>query len=411
MNIGYLMQLGAEIRQPPFNGPANHVRHVVQELQARGHEVQVLFRLDKQIWHARGLEQFEQVFVEQTDQGFFRFLERGVRRAQAALKLPYLNWFESQRFASACQKQMSDVDLLYERTSWLGYGGALAARRLHIPLVLEDNGDHLDDLEAKGVAPHGFQRWLALRLMQWGVHQANHVVSSGQGWRQRFIERWQLAPEKVSVVENGTTLIRKLARQDLKAFQTDVSAPDRQALQIVYLGGFYPWHGVPILLHAAAQVHQQFPHIHYLLIGAGEGLLEAQQLTDRLGIKNIVTFTGHCSQAQYGPMLANADIGVSPYCGWPEFSGLKIFDYKAAGLPTIASGVDGNPTTITHGKTGWIVPPCSQEALAEAILGMASNPARLRAMGRTSRLEAETQHDWQHTVQRLETIFQQILID
>lgn len=133
MKIGYLMQLGAEIRQPPFNGPANHVRHVVQELEDRGHEVHVLFRLDQQVWHAVGLENFERVVVQRTDQGPFRLFERVIRRTQSILRLPYLNWFESQRFASACVQCLSGVDLLYERTSWLGYGGALASRRLHIP--------------------------------------------------------------------------------------------------------------------------------------------------------------------------------------------------------------------------------------------------------------------------------------
>ncbi len=33
MKIGYLMQKGEEIRRPPYNGPANHVRQVAQGLR------------------------------------------------------------------------------------------------------------------------------------------------------------------------------------------------------------------------------------------------------------------------------------------------------------------------------------------------------------------------------------------
>ncbi|MDV7397278.1 glycosyltransferase family 4 protein, partial [Arthrospira platensis SPKY1] len=101
---------------------------------------------------------------------------------------------------------------------------------------------------------------------------------------------------------------------------------------------------------------------------------------------------------------AQADIGVSPYCGWPEFSGLKILDYKAAGLPTIASGQDGQPVTLRHEETGLIVPPCDGAALQTAIVRLCADAPLRRRLGQTARLEAERQHTWQHTVNRIEQV-------
>ncbi|MFN2197682.1 MAG: glycosyltransferase family 4 protein [Anaerolineales bacterium] len=407
MKIGYLMQLGAEIRMPPFNGPANHVRHVVSALEARGHQVNVLFRLNNQIWLSQGLTTFIPVEAGVLDHGPFRWLERFVRRIQAVFKLPYLNLFESIRFAAACRQCLPDVDLFYERTSWMGYGGALAARRTGIPLVLEDNGDHLDDLEAKGIAPQGLQRKISLALMNWAVRQAAYVISSGQGWRQRFIERWGFQEDKIAVVENGTDLLHILTREQLKCFRQD---PIQDGpIKLVYLGGFYPWHGVPILLRALARARQQQAPLELLLIGAGEGQAEAEHLSQELQITEAVTFAGHQPQNVYAHLLADANVGTSPYCGWPEYSGLKIFDYKAAGLPTLASGVAGNPVTIKTGETGWIVPPCDEDALVDILLELDKQRTKLRTMGQAARIEAETLHDWQHTVQRLETIFGQLL--
>jgi glycosyltransferase involved in cell wall biosynthesis len=407
MKIGYLMQLGAEIRQPPYNGPANHVRHVVEELLARNHDVRVLFRLDSQIWISDGLENYRQVHTPATESGIFRLTERLVRGMQARLRLPYLNLFESQRFAAAIQQELSDRDLLYERTSWLGYGGAFAAHRIKIPLILEDNGDHLDDLDAKGIAPQGFQRQIALTLMFRAVHRASFVISSGDGWRERFIERWNFPLEKTITVENGTTLVRQLTRQDLQVFRPIDNRT--KPVQIIYLGGFYPWHGVPILLNAFRNALNAQPNMQLVLVGAGDGFSAAQEQVDTLGIQEKVVFAGHQPQEIYAKLLANADIGVSPYCGWAEFSGLKIFDYMAAGLPTIASGKDGKPATLTHGRTGWIVPPCNEEALRDAIVLIASDADRRREMGRAARQDAENRHDWRVTAQKLETIFHQVL--
>jgi glycosyltransferase involved in cell wall biosynthesis len=122
-----------------------------------------------------------------------------------------------------------------------------------------------------------------------------------------------------------------------------------------------------------------------------------------------VVLTGRLDIHAVSRQLLRADIGVAPYCGWMEFSGLKLFDYKAAGLAIVASGHDGQPPTLQHGKTAWIVPPCEPEALAEAILRLSDDPELRRAMSRAARLEAEECHSWRHTVIALEQIFAGIL--
>ena len=99
------------------------------------------------------------------DAGTRRKMESAVRRVQYELRLPYAALFDSRRFANACTDELQGFDLLYERMSWVSYGGALASRRLDIPLVLENNGDHLADLEAKGIAPRGAQYRLSAALM------------------------------------------------------------------------------------------------------------------------------------------------------------------------------------------------------------------------------------------------------
>ncbi len=407
MKIGYLMQQDVDICTPPFDGPANHVREVIQGLQASGHDVRALFRLDGRILCSDDLVHFEPVDVRRMDHGPLRLLERGVRRVQYELQLPYAGLFESVRFALACRQKLAEFDILLERMSWANVGSALAARWLDIPLILENNGDHLLDLEAKGIAPKGWQRRLSLALTRYAVRAAAHVAISGDGWRKAFMERWETTPDRVTTVENGTRVVELLQRKQLCAFRD--GATDRTPVTLVYLGSFYPWQGVPILLRALAQVRERKVNARLMLIGSGPGVEEARTLVEELNLDSVVTFTGRLRPAEYAPLLADADIGVAPYCDWPEFSGLKLFDYKAAGLATIGSGRDGQPPTLRHGETGWIVPPCDEGALAEAILHLVENENVRRQIGRAARIEAEQRHRWQHTVQRLEEIMREVL--
>jgi glycosyltransferase involved in cell wall biosynthesis len=404
LRIGYVMQEGVEIRRPPFNGPANHVREVVQGLVRRGHQVRVVVRVGGRIWRSDDLNEFVPVTAPSLDRGPLRLIERGTRRIQSALQLPYAAMWESLRFADACVQELRGFDLVYERIGWVAYGAGLAARRLDVPLVLEDNGDQLFDLEAKGIAPQGVQRTLSVSLMRAAVRRAAHVVSSGAGWREQFITRWGYDPARVTTIENGTVLLDELRREQLPAFAPDAAAATGPAT-LVYVGGFYPWHGVPVLFEALAAARARGAQARLLMIGSGDGFESARELAASLGLGGDVTFIGHLKPQEYAPLLAAADIGVSPYCGWPEFSGLKVLDYKAAGLPTIASGVNGHPPTLKHGHTGLIVPPGNVEALRDAILELSGNARLRRCMGRAARLEAESMHAWEHTVERLEQVF------
>lgn len=409
MKIAYLLEQDVEVRQPPYDGPGTHVREVVHELRQRGHQVRLLARLDGRLWRSDDLATFEPVAVPLLDRGPLRLLERAVRRVQYELQLPYAAFFESQRFARACQQELAGYDVLYERMSWFDYGGALAARRLGLPLVLECNGDHLADLEAKGIAPRGWQRRLSVALMNHAVQQTAHVVVSGDGWRDAFLQRWQVDGGRVTAVENGTELLRLLRREELRSFQPEPESGG--PVTLAYLGGFQPWQGVPVLLKAVASLIAEAPPLRLVLIGSGPGADEARQWSEQLGLSGVVSFAGRLAQEAYAPLLARADVGLAPYCGWPEFSGLKLFDYKAAGLAVIASGEQGRPRTIQYGRTGWVVPPCDEQALRQAILALARDSALRRKLGRAARLDAESSHSWEQTSERLEQIMIRVIAE
>ena len=400
MNIGYLMQAEEEIRKPPFNGPANHIRQVVSQFIDQGHRVRVLIRLDGKIWATDDLVNYRLVTVRKMDRGPLRWVERIMRRIQSELKLPYLGFFESLRFALACRQELNATEVLLERMSWMSYGGAIAARWMQLPLVLEYNGDPLDDLSAKGLQPRGIQHQISKILMEKNIKVAAHIVATGEGWRNSCMETWKVGGEQITTVENGTRLVNLLAREQLRSFQSE----EENIVNLVYLGGFYPWHGVSELLGAFGEVLKAGIQASLFLIGSGVGEPQARQLVAELGIEEKVRFTGQLAAEDYAPILAQADIGLSPYCGWKEYSGLKLLDYKASGLATIASGQDGHPVTLRHGVTGLIVPPCDEAALAEAIQRLCDDPQLRKQMGRQARLEAEKIHSWAHTAQQLERI-------
>lgn len=407
------MQAGVpDIREDPSSGPANHVKHVVRELQALGHQVRVVSLMDGLFWATEDLEHYRPVQLMRAAETLWLYGEKAVRRIQSTFGIPYAAYFESVRFAQACVQELAGFDLLYERMGWMGYGGAMASKRLSIPWVLEVNGDHLDELASLDIAPSGLQRLLSIWLMGRAVNRATHIVAAGDGWRQRFIERWGVDEGRISVVENGSELVELLAPARLRTNRTlqlptnGSMAADR--VNVVYIGAFEPWHGVTTLIKAARLTRDRQADIHIHLIGSGSEESQIRELIDELDLEENVTLHGYMAQNQLAEILLKAEIGVCPYLERANFSGLKILDYKAAGLATLASGRDGQPSVLRHGETGWIVPPGDEQALADALTNLVENPEQRIAMGQTARVEAETAHKWCHTAQQLETIFHSI---
>lgn len=403
MKIGYLMQHGPDIRHASSDGPSAHVLEVIHELRDLGHEVTILLGVDGEIWVSQRPPAFKKVAIDHSGRNPPRLFERGFRRIQSEFNLPYFNLFDSRRFARACRHHLAGVEVLFERMSWMGYGGVMASKQMNRPLFLEYNGDPLHDLQAKGIAPRGVQLLVNRRLMRATLRQASLVLASGNGWRQQSIVDWELPPDQVVTVENGTSLVGLLDRSQLRSFDDQIGGSG--PVRLVYLGGFQPWQGVSILLDVFHRLHSEGLNLELVLIGSGSGHEQARQDVSERGLGDKVQMTGRLDPSQYAELLANADIGLSPYCNWSEFSGLKIYDYKAAGLAIIASGEAEEPAAIEHGRTGWVVPPCDDESLEDALRRLALDRALRTRLGRQARIEAERRHGWDHTARVLENLF------
>ncbi|GAP10774.1 glycosyltransferase [Bellilinea caldifistulae] len=401
MKIGYLAQLSPELRTPPFDGPANHIRHIVHEWQEMGHQILFIGGMGNDYWISKDLKEFSSI-----RNGQKKFLERPIRKFQTLSRLPYVNYYESQRFSDVILENLSGIDWLYERTSWMSYGGLLAAKKRGLPLILEFNGDPLLDLKSKGQIPGGLQLIISKALFRFTLGQATHIIASGQGWKKNLIEKWSVAQDKISVVENGTVLVNLLRRNELANFQN--KNPQAET-RIVYLGSFFPWHGTKLAINAFRELLRSGINAHLFMIGSGSDLQETQTLAKQLGIEDRVTFTGSLSPEEYAEILATCEIGLSPYCGWSEFSGLKLFDYKAAGLAIIASGQNGQPETLVHNKTGLIIPPCDEKALLDALKLLANDRKLTISLGQQARMEAEEMHTWRKTAENIISIINQVI--
>jgi alpha-maltose-1-phosphate synthase len=107
--------------------------------------------------------------------------------------------------------------------------------------------------------------------------------------------------------------------------------------------------------------------------------------------------TGALPHTEVPGALAGADIGIAPYAADapPYFSPLKLFEYLAAELATIAADLPGVRDVVTE-ETAVLVPQGDTPALAHAVASLAADRERRRRLGQAGRALVAAHHTWQH---------------
>lgn len=82
----------------------------------------------------------------------------------------------------------------------------------------------------------------------------------------------------------------------------------------------------------------------------------------------------------------------------------------AAAKPVVATNVGGVPEFVKEGETGFIVPPCNSEALAQAMEKMMALPKEKRLeMGKAGRAYIEANYSLEHVVDQWEGLYKELL--
>jgi len=80
----------------------------------------------------------------------------------------------------------------------------------------------------------------------------------------------------------------------------------------------------------------------------------------------------------------------------------------AAGLPIVATRVDGAPDAITPGENGWLVNVGDREAIGARLVELAADPDRIRTMGERGRARVE-EFSAQRMVDQLATLYTRLV--
>ena len=275
-------------------------------------------------------------------------------------------------------------------------------RQLGIPVVYEVRAFWEDAAVDHGTTHEGSMRYrLTRRLETHALRQAQHVFTICEGLRADIVGRG-IAANKVTVIPNAV---------DINSFtpggQPDAALKAQLGLDgatvVGYIGSFYAYEGLDLLLSALPLLLQQHADVRLLLVGGGPQDETLKRQAAALGITSKVVFTGRVPHADVQRYYDLVDVLAYPRHSMrltELVTPLKPLEAMAQGRVLVASDVGGHRELIRHGETGMLFKAGSAEALAAALKGLLSQRHTWPALRQAGRRFVEAERHWQGSVAR-----------
>lgn len=226
------------------------------------------------------------------------------------------------------------------------------------------------------------------------------VLCNGHAIKRWVVKRERVLPEKVHVMPNGVSL--PPAAEPVPELFDRHPAP----LWIGLVASLTPTKRIDVFLRSLRQLADRRPSIQFrgLVLGEGPERDSLLSLADELGISDRVHFTGVVQNV--GPYLRQLDIGV--LCSDREGLPNAILEYMSYELPVVCTDVGGNVELVDEG-VGLRVPVGDGDALAEALIKLADDPALRRQTGSTGKAKVTAHHSWNEVMAELDRYYSGLL--
>jgi glycosyltransferase involved in cell wall biosynthesis len=291
-------------------------------------------------------------------------------------------------------------DAIYQRHTAFNVSGAVLARILCVPLILEFNSSEL----WKGRYWGGLRLVRAAELVERiNVQAADRVVVVSRVLRDELVRSGLPAAK---IVVNPNAVDPDQFRPDVDGARVRERFDLNSSVVVGFSGTFGAWHGIPTLSEVIPRVLEERSNVRWLLIGDGplRWLIE-RAIASRADARR-VTLAGMVPHADMPAYLAACDILVSPHgrqADGGEFFGspTKLFEYMAAGRPIVASAVGQIAEVLDDDCSALLVPPDDSDALTEVILRLVDSTCLRARLGAAARVSAEQRHTWRQNAQRV----------
>jgi PEP-CTERM/exosortase A-associated glycosyltransferase len=296
-----------------------------------------------------------------------------------------------------------------------GLAALRAAKQSGLPVVYEIRAFWEDAAVDHGYCKERDFRYRLTRAMEnYVVKRANAVTTICEGLRGDLINRG-FNSNKFTVIANAVNIeqFELITAHDKKNNNDLLESLKLQHCDVLgFLGSFYAYEGLDLLIDAMPTVLACNPKARLLLVGGGPQEIALKAQVEALNLKEKVIFTGRVPHADVGKYYSLVDLLVYPRKSMRLthlVTPLKPLEAMAQGKAVIASDVGGHKELISDNETGFLFSAGDSQELAQRLVELLADKNKLNSVVHAGRAYVEDVRNWQNSVRNYLPIYDALI--
>jgi len=292
-----------------------------------------------------------------------------------------------------------------------GIAAYLAGCWLNLPVVYEmrtlwEEAPAYQDQTVFGLLRLKVSRWLETLLLR----RVRAITVISRGLKQEIVGRG-ISANKVTVFPNGVDLKRFTPRPTDESLKRELGL-DGQII-IGFIGSFFFWEGLDLLVKAVATVVKDRPDIHLILVGRDKDD-RLRDLVKGLTLEEFVTLTGPVAPDRILNYYSIIDLLIYPRISMPLtelVTPLKPLEAMAMAKLVLASDVGGHKELIRDNETGLLFRADNVTDLVAKISQIATNIDRFEVVRQEGRRDVLQTRNWMDVGMGYSDLYRRVLAD
>ncbi len=246
------------------------------------------------------------------------------------------------------EKQEGRPDLMHAHFFILGYQAAKLKKEVGLPLVVTEHSSMITDrsINAKEIYKANF-----------AYESADQVVAVSPYLQSVLAEQFKVNAKYIPNMYDPTVFYyREMKRND--------------SFQFISVGSLISRKRMTLIINAFQKIVKTKNNLRLTICGEGHERKHLEAMITANKLDNLVELCGYQPREKIADKMRKSDCFILASCSEPF--GVVYIEALACGLPVIATKC-GGPEVFVNKSKGVLVPVDDSEALAEAMLYMASN--------------------------------------
>ena len=280
------------------------------------------------------------------------------------------------------------------------------SRKYRIPMVYEIRAFWEDAaVDHRTYQQNSWRYQATKRLETFVCNHADEVVVISLGLREDLVSRG-VADDKITMVGNGVDPGQFSQKSDGGSYRQRWQLEGK--IVIGFIGSFYRYEGLDMLVDAAAELAPHRPEMRLLLVGGGEMEEELRRQVHARDLQDSVIMPGRIPHGEIQSIYDAIDILVYPRRSMrltEIVTPLKPLEAMAMGKAVIASDVGGHRELISDGETGLLFTANDSRALVKAVDSLCSDYEKRARLGTQAGAWVRRERSWKNLIHRHGAIY------